>query len=130
LGDWRFFRGNWRKRVRLTLVLQTGHPFHGNQETVANLGHGPDELGIFDGISQRLSQLFHGRVDPMLEVNEGIVRPQCDTQLLASNDSPFAFQQQPENLERLLLNPNRSTLWCPQVTAAQIDLELVKASTN
>jgi hypothetical protein len=94
----------------LTLVLRIDHPFHGNQETVTNLGHGLDELGIFDGVSQRLSQLFHGRVDPMLEVNEGIVRPQCDTQLLARSDSPFGLQQKAEHLERLLLNPNRSTL--------------------
>ena len=106
------------------------HPFHGNQETVANLGHGFDKLGGFDGVSQRLSQLFHCRVDPMLEVDEGIIRPQSDAQLLTSNNSPFAFQQQPKNLERLLLNPNRSSLRCTQVTAAQIDLEPVKASTN
>jgi hypothetical protein len=114
----------------LTLILQIGHPFHGNQETVADLGHGLYELGILDRVSQCLSQLFHGRVDPMLEVNEGIVRPQSDTQLLASNDSSFGRQQQAENLERLLLNPNRSTLRCTQVTAAQIGLEPIKASTN
>jgi hypothetical protein len=66
----------------------------------------------------------------MLEVNEGIVRPQSDTQLLASNDSSFGRQQQAENLQRLLLNPNRSSLRCTQLTAAQIDLEPVKASTN
>jgi hypothetical protein len=66
----------------------------------------------------------------MLEVNEGIVRPQCDTQLLTRNDSPFGLQQQAENLERLLLNASRSTPWCTQVTAAQIDLKPVKASAN
>jgi hypothetical protein len=116
--------------VRLTLVFQIGHPFHGNQETVAELGHGLDELGALDRVSQYLSQLFHGRVDSMLEVNEGIARPQSDTQLLASNDSSFDRQQQAENLERLLLNPNRNTLRCTQVTAAQIDLEPIKASTK
>ena len=56
----------------------------------------------------------------MLEVDKGIIRPQSDAQLLTSNNSPFAFQQQPKNLERLLLNPNRSSLRCTQVTAAQI----------
>ena len=93
--------------MRLTLVFQIGHPFHGSQETVADLGHGLDELGILDRVPQCLAQLFHGSVDPMLEVNEGIVWPQSDTQLLASNDSSFGRQQQAKNLERLLLNPNR-----------------------
>jgi hypothetical protein len=50
--------------------------------------------------------------------------------LLASNDSSFGRQQQAKNLEGLLLNPNRSSLRCTQVAAAQIDLEQVKASTN
>ena len=64
----------------------------------------------------------------MLEVNEGLFRPQGNAQLFARNNLCLSLQQQAQHLERLLLNTQRSTAGFPQFTTAQIDLELAKTS--
>jgi hypothetical protein len=66
----------------------------------------------------------------MLEVNEGIFRPQGTAQLLTGNDSSLGLQEQAQYLQRLMLNTCGNAAGFPQFTAAQIELEPVKTSTH
>jgi hypothetical protein len=66
----------------------------------------------------------------MLKVNKGLVRPQSGAQLLSVYDFSLVLQQQAKHLQRLLLEAHSKAVGCPQVTAAQIDLETVKANTH
>lgn len=68
------------------------HPFHWNQEPIANLRQGLDELGTFGGVLEGVPQLFHGGVHSVLEVHKCILRPDGSAQLLAGDDLSFCLQ--------------------------------------
>jgi hypothetical protein len=74
-----------------------------DQEAIANLGESFDEFGMFRRVFERLPKLFHGGIHAMLEVYKGVLRPQCGAQLLAPDDLAVRLQEQPKDLERLIL---------------------------
>jgi len=65
--------------------------------------HSLDELGILN-FFQRLAQFPHFRVDAVLEIDEGVFRPERRPELVTRNDRSVRLQQEPENLKRLLLD--------------------------
>jgi len=119
-----------RKRVRLTIVLQIGQPFTGPGNGSQPWARFSTNLGFRRSLPAACRSFFTAVLTPCSKSTKVSSGHSATRNCSRVTTLPFAFQQQTENLERLLLNPNRSTLWCTQVTAAQIDLELVKASTK
>jgi hypothetical protein len=65
----------------------------------------------------------------MLEVHEGILRPQSGLKLFARHDPPFRLQEQPQHAQRHILYGHTHAR-AEQFIAAQIDLKAVKACTR
>jgi hypothetical protein len=86
----------------VTICLR--HPFHGGDEAIADLGQSLNKLRRLGGVLESLPQFLHGSVDAMLEVNEGVLRPECGAHLFPGNDLPFGLQEEAQNLKRLILN--------------------------
>src|SRR5215471_1813650 len=78
-------------------------PRYGNQEPMTDFRHSLDELGILN-FFQRLAQFPHFRVDAVLEIDEGVFRPERRPELVTRNDRSVRLPQEPENLKRLLLD--------------------------
>jgi len=96
---------------------------------VSDIGQGFDKLGAFGGVFERLPELFHSGVDSMFEINERVFLPEGSSYLLARDNFSFGLQKQPQHLEWLFLNRHTHP-GAEQFTAAQIDLERVKACTR
>ena len=90
------------------------------------LGECLDESWAGCGVSKRLPDLSHRRGEPVLEINEGFVRPEALLQLLARNDPAGALHHGLEHLERLLLQPNLYAALA-QLATDKIQLEDTKA---
>jgi hypothetical protein len=65
----------------------------------------------------------------VFEVNEGLTAPQLDPNCLTRYNSALRFQQQPEDLQRLLLNSDKSTVGGAQLPVGEIDLEMFEPSS-
>ncbi len=57
-------------------------------------------------IPRSMASLPNRGREPILEIHEGLVRPQPPLQLFASDDLARLLDQRPEHLERLLLEPH------------------------
>ena len=79
-------------------------PLHFADKTISAAGQSFNEAGIAGRVAQRFSDLVHRRVQAVIEVNEGVSRPELFAEFLASHDSAGAFQQNSEHCERLFLD--------------------------
>src|SRR5207249_11786682 len=77
--------------------------FHSRHEAIALARQSLDKSWIFGRVFQRLAQLLDGLVQTLIEVAEGVVRPERPLQFLPRDQLPRAPQQQRENFERLIL---------------------------
>jgi len=68
-----------------------------------------------------------GRVEAVVEVNEGISRPQAIVQIVASDDLSRLFQNQRQYLERLLLDFDLDAATA-ELAGVQVKLENAKAT--
>src|SRR5207244_6387856 len=75
-----------------TLTSTISQPLHRNDEAIADPGQSFNEFGTFGRVFERLPQLLHGGVDSMLEINEGVFRPQRRSQLLAPYHFPVRLK--------------------------------------
>jgi hypothetical protein len=76
------------------------------EEAVAPASHGGYEPGILGGVAQRIPEPADGGVEAMVEVDEGVCRPEPFAHLLASDYLAGTIEQHCENLEWLFLEPN------------------------
>src|SRR5262249_29756463 len=74
------------------------------KKAISAAGNGLDEDGILGRVTQSVAHALDGRVEAVVEVNEGISRPQAIAQIVASDDLSRLFQKQRQYLERLLLD--------------------------
>jgi hypothetical protein len=76
---------------------------HAADEPIAATRHRLDERRLVGVIAERRAQTLDRRVEAVFEIDEGALRPQPQPQLVACDDLSGPFEQQPQNLERLLL---------------------------
>jgi hypothetical protein len=92
-----------RRRPRLRLGAAA---IERADEAIADPGQGLDEARPGGVVAQDGAQALHHRVDAVLEVDRGAVRPQAATDVLAGDDVARAIEHQREQLERLVLEPD------------------------
>jgi hypothetical protein len=76
-----------------------------------------------------MSQLFDRCVDSVLEVNEGVFRPEGGAELLTSDYSSFGLQELAEHLKWLFLN-GYAQAGLEQFATAEIDFEEIEARAH
>src|SRR2546427_10042802 len=97
----------------------------GYDEAVAALGERLDEPWILRRVAESLSKTVHRRIQPMVEVDERVGRPQLLPKLLTGDDIPATGQQQDQNVERPATQFDLATLF-PQLTSPAVNLEEAK----
>jgi hypothetical protein len=76
---------------------------HGRDESIPAPREGLDESRCFRGVRERFAQALDRRVHPLLEVDEGVARPQPLAQFFPGDELAGPFQQALEHPERLVL---------------------------
>jgi hypothetical protein len=76
-------------------------------EPVAPPGNGLDEGGIFGGIAQSVSEFLDCSVQALVEVDVSPTWPQAGAQFFSADHFARMFQQNAENLQRLMLQVNQ-----------------------
>src|SRR5215831_4821386 len=71
-----------------------------SDEPVAESRECLDVPRVVSRIAQGRAQLLDGAVEPVLEVDEGVLRPQPSFELRSRHDVPRALEQDQENGER------------------------------
>ena len=94
-------------------------------EPVATARHRLDKAGRVGRVAQRVAQSLHGGVQPVLEVDEGVVGPQALAELVASHELARPLEQHREQLQWLLLKAETCAR-LSQLARAQIELEDAK----
>jgi hypothetical protein len=84
---------------RYGVGLRALRPLESSDETVPASWHRFDEPRLIGGVTERVSQPIHDRVQTVLEIDERAVRPEPLTQLLTRDDVPRPLQQQREDLD-------------------------------
>lgn len=62
-----------------------------------------DELGIFSCVIQRLPETLHRIIQPLVEVNEGVGRPDLSLNFLTRDDFSGMLKENTKHLEWLVL---------------------------
>ena len=96
--------------------------FERADEAVADAGQRLDEPRLRRVVAEDGPQPLHDRVDAVLEVDRGAVRPQPLADVLAGDDVARAIEHQREELERLLLQPHGVGA-APHLAQAHVDLD-------
>jgi hypothetical protein len=73
-------------------------------------------------ITEGLTETVDGLVQTVIEVNEGVARPQLLQQLVARHDLAGPLDQSRQDLERLLAQPHADALLA-QFARSAVDLE-------
>jgi hypothetical protein len=74
-----------------------------SNETIATSSERLDEHWSVRRFAQRIAQPLDGGIQAMIEVNEGILRPEFAAQFFSGNDFSRAFKQSGQHLQRLFL---------------------------
>jgi len=104
LRDRRFVlvRGSFCRDVgRDKVWLATG--FDRSNQTITAAGDCFDIFRTVRRIAQGLPKLFDGRVDAVVELDDGVIRPKSLADLLSVNQVSAALHQHQQDLERLFL---------------------------
>jgi hypothetical protein len=91
-------------------------------ESIPAARHGLDEPRILGRIAQRVAQLLDGAVQPGIEIDERIGRPESPSHLVARDGFAGAFDQQQQNLQGLLGELDPQTLLA-ELTRDTVELE-------
>ena len=75
----------------------------GGHEPIAFTRDGLDESWGLRGVSQRLPQPPDGRIEAVVKIDKGVVRPQSLAKLVAPDHHPRTLEQRFQQLERLPL---------------------------
>jgi hypothetical protein len=122
---WGFF---WFFKCCLRFVAVSVDPYCGDrsQEAVAAACDCLDESRIFSRISKGITKSANGRVKAVVEIHEGVGRPEPIAEFLARDDIAGSLQQVSKNLEGLFLQFDTHTT-AAQFASSQIELEQSKA---
>ena len=95
---------------------------NGGHDPIADLRYRFEKTRRACRIPQRLTDLLHGRVETLVELDELVLRPKAFLQLLAGHDLPWFFQEGFEDAVGLVL---KSYLDSPfaQLTRTEVCLE-------
>src|SRR5215468_7933276 len=99
---------------------------HLRDETIAAAGQRFDETGIFCRVSQHVAQLLDSAVQPIIEVNKSVSRPEFATEFLARNHVTWMLKQKLEHLEGLVLKPQADAVFA-HLTRMQVHVEGAEA---
>ena len=102
--------------------LDPVRPYDRRDEAISTPCQGFDEPWIVGRIAQRLAQFRHGGIHAVVEVHEGILRPQLLLQFLARHDLARMLQQHLEHLKGLLLQPDLEAALA-QFACAQVNFK-------
>jgi len=75
--------------------------FYLGDKAVALLRKGLDITWRVGVVVECLTQLLNGGVEAVLEINEGVLRPEAFAEVVAGDDFAGAFQQDGQNFDRL-----------------------------
>ncbi len=79
------------------------HSIDGDEKAVAATRDSFDEARIFGGITQCAAQALDGGIQAVVEVHEGVRRPQLAAQLFPGDHLTGPFEKECQELERLVL---------------------------
>ena len=97
------------------------NPLHGGDKTVAAARKRFDEARILVRITQGAAERLDRCVYAVLEINEGVRRPQASLQFFACEQLAGLFQQEGENLEGPARQTNLSTVLA-ELAGAQVNM--------
>lgn len=120
-----FRRGGIRCRGRLQ-TLGRLRDLDGSNEAVSSAGQCLDVAGIARGFAERFPQLLNRRVDAVIELDHGIVRPQLQPDFLAQDHLTGMVEQHHQDLEGLLADPDFDSV-LTQFTGTGIGFERAEA---
>jgi hypothetical protein len=101
-------------------------PDYGSQKTVSAASECFNEAGIFGGITEGVAQALDGGVQAVVEIHEGVGRPEPAPQLFPGKNFTGTLEEHGQDLERLLLESHLSAV-PPEFTGAEIHFEGTKA---
>ncbi len=101
-------------------------PFDSGLPTVALARQSLDELRVLGSIAQRDPQAVYGRIDTVLELHHGVIRPEFLLQVFPSDQFPRTLQQRDQNLQGLFGKTQRRTTVLVQFAGANIQRKVGK----
>ena len=78
---------------------------HRRNESIPTPGHSLDKARVVGCVAERLTQLPHGGVQPVVEINESARRPEALAHDFPRNDFARVVEQQGQQLKWLFLKP-------------------------
>src|SRR5208337_5555704 len=124
----------WRGRLRAGSLLCGGNRVcrcqvdatYWGDEAISAAGQGFDEARARCGVAQRIANFVYRGVEAVIEVDEGVGRPNLCAQLVPRHDLAGILQQGAEDLKRLFLKSDTGAVLA-QFSGDQIDLKNAKA---
>ena len=99
-----------------------GQRFQWRDETISTSWNRLDAARSLGRIAERVAKAAHGRVQPMLEINEGAVRPERLNEFGAQHDLPGAPEEERQDTERLVLQKDPPAV-ARELARAEIQVE-------
>ena len=103
-----------------------GQRFDRTNPAVAATRDGLDEARVLGGVVERLTQLVYGAVEPVVEVHEGVGRPQADTELVPCDQLARTLEERAQDLNRPATEPDPEAA-APQLARHRVELEGAKS---
>jgi hypothetical protein len=100
-------------------------PLDGCDESIAHPRNGFEVPGLLGALAQRLTNLLDRKVDPVLEVDEGVLPPERLLDLRSGDDFTRAGGQEHQELRGLGLEPDLP-LSLPELARAAVELVISK----
>jgi hypothetical protein len=111
--------------VRLRFFFLGGADFHRGNEPIAAAGKGLDESRTIGIITECQPYLVDAVMDPVLEVDEGIIAPKLLLDLLSANEASCSSSKKGEDFEGLRLELDGAAVF-DELAATRIQREAVK----
>jgi len=102
-----------------------GESLYGSDKAIAVPGQRFDEAGRRRVVPQGFAQSFDGTVDAVLEIDEGILRPELLPDLFAGHQFARALQQHGQDLEGLTMKLDFQSLLA-QFSSAKVNFKDTK----
>src|SRR5690242_17823932 len=99
--DSSFFITNRRPRPRRPRGIGFADLFDSSEKAVSATRDGFYIPGLTGGFRQGIAQPLDGRIDAVVELHDGVVRPQPEPDLLAEHHFAGLFEQEKQDLKRL-----------------------------
>src|SRR6202007_2784559 len=104
-----------------------GRLFNRSDKTIPAPGQSFYETWRFGSVPKRFPQPLNGIINSVIEINEGIGGPNILAQVFARNDPARLFQQNPKNLERLLLQADPGSVLLAQFSGLRVQFKAREA---